>query len=70
MSKVGVTYNGKKGVIFKSDQKRAFRCPCCGAKQNKDGKLIVRPADNHFGVLEDERKVLVDQDNVRVETLL
>lgn len=66
----GVRYNGKYGIIFKQEQKRKFRCPCCGNSVSKEGKAIVVPTDKHFGIKEDETKKLVPEEDIKVITLI
>lgn len=67
---IGVTYNGKYGIIFHKEQKRKFRCPCCGSSLAKKGKAIVVPSDKHFGILEGKSKELVKFEDIKVKTLI
>jgi len=70
MKTYGVRYNGKFGVVKDSDQDKAFRCPCCGNKVSKEGKVVVRPTDEYYDDGNDGKKVLVDQDDIKVQTIL
>lgn len=63
---LAVTWEGKQGIAFKADQSRTLRCSCCGAPISSEGKVLVTPTDEHFGILEDEPKVIVKEDKLKI----
>lgn len=61
-----VQFNGDHGIAFNIDQKKKFRCPCCGSPTSKEGKVLVTPTDKHGGILEGEKKRIVSVEDINV----
>ena len=55
--------DGSYGIVYKIDQTRKMRCPCCKAPVKRNGRFTVTPTDK-FGNHLDKRKRLVHVDKL------
>lgn len=60
-----IEYNGKRGLLYKSDQNKTFRCTKCGNRTSQRGKSLIRPTD-YYWEEKDVPKRTVRNSNINV----